>query len=457
MPFGKKLEQFYHFLCNFSDMNRKDLLSLVIQRGWMSIAGFGTILLLPATVSPEEQGLFFSFLSITALQSIFDAGITSIFVNFCAHEKVRFHSSETERNDAREKLISIATAARRWFLIIASLFALLAGVGGFFYLRTSLGGNFDLGHWPLAYAILILAVGILLSNLSRIALLEGWGHIGDVARIRFRANLTSTAMLWLILFMGFGVWALSLSYLTQALVIVWGTTRLSKSLPIQFPILTSKQPLERKINWKQDIFPLQMRMGISYFCGYLVSQAVVPFSLKYYGPVEAGKIGLANSIFSAATTVLASLIYLSGPKYAEHIVQRNWHHLNKMFFRTTLFSLFSGIVGFSGILVVLITLSKHLDIFSNRVPEINILVALGIIGMANLYVGSAATLMRAFKQEPMLPISILAAALYVTAMYFTSRLNPTIFFYLITAGQVLIIVPSTMLVKHYFLERHAST
>src|SRR5690606_24103979 len=123
------------------------------------------------------------------------------------------------------------------------------------------------------------------------------------------------------------------------------------------------------------------------------------------------------------------------------------------FRRTTLISLAVSTFAYAGLVIMLVVMAKYLSFLSGRLPELNVLIALAIIGVANLYVGSAATLMRAFKREPMLPISIVAAAIYVGAMFLSHRSNSEVLFALMTIGQVIIIVPLTIIVKRHFLAR----
>lgn len=436
----------------------RDLASLIFQRGWVSLSGFITILILPTAVTPQEQGLFFTCLSIAALQGAFEAGVTTIFMNFSAHEKAAFGSGSCDLlKGATERLSMIWIAARQWFFFVALLFVAVVGVGGLLYLEGSIDDSRDFAGWRPAYLLLIMAIGVSLSNLGRVSVLEGWGTIGKVAQTRLVANITSAFTLWAFLLLGTGIWALTASYVVQSTLMLAGTSLLARDLPLQVKHRKSESDNADALVWSRDILPLQMRLGASYFCGYFIAQAFVPFAFRYYGPIPAGQIGFANAIYSAAGMVLASLIYLTGPRYAEYIAHRDWVSLSKAFRRTTWISLIAGCVAYAGLIATFWLLSERFTFLSGRLPDGAILLSLGIIGICNIYVGSAATLLRAFKKEPMLPISLVAALLYMVVMLATRDRQPDDLFMLIAAVQLLVILPSTAIVKHRFLQMNAKS
>ena len=68
-------------------MNFRDVKALLFQRGLLTLSGAAAVLIVPQTLTRPEQCLFFTFLGLAAIQSIFEAGITSVFFNYVVHER----------------------------------------------------------------------------------------------------------------------------------------------------------------------------------------------------------------------------------------------------------------------------------------------------------------------------------------------------------------------------------
>lgn len=306
-------------------MKFRDVRALIFQRGWVTLSGAATVFIVPQTLTRPEQGLFFTFLSLAAIQSIFEAGITSVFFNFTAHERALLTASpardEGERSRAHARLLDLVKIARRWFLVLSLLFAILVGAFGFHFVQNSVQREGLTMHWQTPYLLLIAAISLSLFNLSRIPILEGFGQIADVAQFRLRSSVLSVAALWIGMATGGGLWALGVSYLLQNGTMAAQLTRAYRrlQLPAVSPTSYATPPAAATadaINWRAEILPLQFRLAGSYFCGYFVAQAVLPFTLHVHGSVIAGQVGLMMSIFNALASIVASYMYAAAPKYA---------------------------------------------------------------------------------------------------------------------------------------------
>lgn len=429
-------------------MRFQDVRALIFQRGWVTLSGAATIFIVPQTLTRPEQGLFFTFLSLAAIQSIFEAGITSVFFNYTAHERAVLMASpapgETERSRALARLLDLVKIARRWFLVLSVLFAVLVGAFGYHFVLNSVQREGLLIHWQTPYLLLIAAIALSLFNLSRIPILEGFGQIAEVAHFRLRSSVLSVAALWVGMASGWGLWALGVSYLLQNGMMAAQLTRAYRRL--QLPISSSPvSEASDAINWRAEILPLQFRLAGSYFCGYFIAQAVLPFALHFHGSVIAGQIGMMMSIFNALASIVASYIYAAAPKYAEFIAHRNIESLTQIFYKVTRVTLLGGLLVYA--LVLLATFgAQQADLsITHRMASSQVVTWMAVIGLVNAYVGSAATLLRAQKLEPMLPISIVVALGYVLAMACFRESSVEHLFMAFAAVQVCIALPLTVM------------
>ena len=400
-------------------MNLRDIKALVLQRGWMTLAGAGTILIVPQTLTQSEQGLFFTFLSLAAMQSIFDAGITSAFFNYVAHERAQLTSippvSEPLRLNAESRLFDLVNMARRWFLGLAILFCLIVGTFGYYFVDSAIVREGLTLHWKTPFLILIGAISLSLYNLSRIPVLEGHGLIADVANYRLRSNMLSMLVLWGAMLAGTGLWALAFSYLVQSISMTVQTSRAYQKL--QLKKASFRRPATiAPIEWRTEILPLQFRLAGSYFCGYFIAQAVVPYTLHVHGSETAGQVGLMLSVFNALATIVASYIYATGPQYATYIARRNFEPIARTFRKVTVITLSTAVCVYALVLLSMHLLRRTDLAIAERILSVEVILFMAIIGLVNAYIGSAATLLRAQKKEPMLKVSIAAAIGYVLAM-----------------------------------------
>jgi hypothetical protein len=427
-------------------MKAQDVWALIFQRGWVTLSGAATILIVPQTLTSPEQGLFFIFLSLGAVQSVFEAGITSVFFNYTAHERAVLSASpvrdETERSRAHTRLLDLIRIARRWFSTLSVLFAALVGTFGFYFLQRVVQSEGLTMHWQTPYLLLIAAISLSLLNLSRIPILEGFGQIADVAKFRLRSSVLSVAALWIGMSAGWGLWALGVSYLLQngtlAVQLAWAYRRL------QLPAAgIAVRGAADAIDWRVEILPLQLRLAGSYFCGYFIAQAVLPFMLHVHGTVIAGQVGLMMSIFSALASIVASYMYAAAPKYAELIANRGAVALKQIFFRVTGVTLMFGLAVYAMVLLGTFLVGQADLSITHRMASTQVVICMVIIGLVNAYVGSAATLLRAQKLEPMLPISIVVALGYVLCMSYLQNSSVEHLFMAFAAIQVGIALPLT--------------
>src|SRR5450631_2953866 len=59
----------------------------ILARGWSTLAGVLTVLLIARFLSPSEQGYYYTFSSLVALQVVFELGFAFVILQLAAHER----------------------------------------------------------------------------------------------------------------------------------------------------------------------------------------------------------------------------------------------------------------------------------------------------------------------------------------------------------------------------------
>ena len=99
----------------------------VLARGWSSLAGIGTLTLIARFLSPAEQGFYYTFYSLVAIQIVFELGFSVVILQTASHEAAHLTISPDGAisGPAREhgRLASVLQKAVRWYSIAGILMA----------------------------------------------------------------------------------------------------------------------------------------------------------------------------------------------------------------------------------------------------------------------------------------------------------------------------------------------
>jgi len=123
----------------------------VLARGWSTVAGVVTVLLIAHFLTPAEQGYYYTFSSLVALQIVFELGFSFVILQLAAHERARLHIQEdgsiTGDLVAHSRLASVLQRAVRYRTAARGILLFSgpppAGRSGFLAIALDCGGT---GH-----------------------------------------------------------------------------------------------------------------------------------------------------------------------------------------------------------------------------------------------------------------------------------------------------------------------
>ena len=396
------------------------VIQVLLQRSWGILAGFVTVLLVPLVLGSVEQGYYYTFASMLALQVFFELGFNVVVTQLVGHEAARLQISENGRvsGDAESatRLWSLLQLLRRWYLVAAMLFAVLVSSAGFFFFQRQ--GSLPAREWAGVWVVLVIFTAVNLFFSPRLAVLEGIGRVGHVARLRLLQSVLGSVLMWLAFAMGAGLWAVPFVSGTAAV-----STALWLARPygrLQLPTVTTVAPA---ICWRTDVFPLQWRIALSWASGWFIFYAFTPMLFAYQGAVEAGKVGLALSIFGAVSTLGMSWANASAPKMVRHVALAERRQLNQLFramaSNSVAFVLLVSLVT----LVAFETVGYFAPALAARVAPLPVLACLALVSVVNTFIYAAAVYMRAHKEEPLLLASIIGGLLTGLSAYAGARMG----------------------------------
>ena len=202
------------------------------------------------------------------------------------------------------------------------------------------------------------------------------------------------------------------------------------------------------MSWRTEIFPFQWRIAVSWISGYFIFQAFTPLVFAHQGAVEAGRLGIALSIFSSISVLGMSWVNASAPKMAQYIARGERAPLNSMFIivlrSAVIFTLLASV---AFLLFVQILGQFHYGL-AVRIASLPVLSCLAFAAVVNSFISAAAIYMRAHKVEPMLLPSIVGGVLCLLAAYFGSQVGVRLTVALYASITALVGLPWTI---HLFL------
>jgi hypothetical protein len=422
----------------------------LLLRGWSILAGGVMVLFVPLWFKPVDQGYFYTFNSLIAVQIFFELGMGQIVVQLVSHEAAHLH----ERPDGGlagdrasiSRLASLVQLLTRWYRIAAFLFAVLGSVAGIaFFARHGQSGS---GREPAIWTLLVLFTAINLGVSPALAVLEGFGRIGDVARLRLVQSILGYLLMWAGLSLGAGLYAAPvLSGVAVACTLYW--LHISDRR-IRWLREVRRSPADPVLQWRRDVLPLQWRIALSWASGYLILQLLVPMAFSFQGAIAAGRLGLTLTIFNSLLSVGLSWVNARLPILARQLARGEREEALGTFRDVAWRSVAATLLG----TLVAITVVEMMPAgMRDRFADIGTMTLLGVATVVNCATYAMATFIRAHKEEPLLAQSVVCAAVMVPTLYLLAHVGLTA----MAAGFVGIIVivalPWTMAVFRRYRDR----
>lgn len=407
-------------LLGFMGVDRAVVYTLA-GRGWGLFAGVVTLLLVVRFLTAEEQGYYYTFASLLAMQILFELGMSFVVMQFASHEMAHlvWSNDGTVEGDAQAKtrLRSLLLLVTKWYGVIAVLIiAVVLPAGWMFF---SLNHPQSTVSWQVAWIWLVLAAAINICFLPLLALLEGCGRITEVARLRMYQNVIGSLAAWALLMSGGGLLAMpvmSTGLAFTVLIWLWRTQRAFLK-----DLFSHDPAADIGIKWKAEIWPLQWKIALSWLSGYFIFQLFTPVLFAYRGAVEAGQLGMSFSIVNAVMSIAMAWMGTKAPQFGTLVAKKDYAKLDQLFKLTLSRSLFV----MSALGTMLCTANYLLYVekigFASRFLEPLPFALLMLATTLNYVTYAQSAYLRAHKQEPFLLISLISAGLIAAITLFLGK------------------------------------
>lgn len=397
------------------------VMSTFLQRGWTSVAGAIMVILIPHWLDQVEQGYYFTFASLLALQVFFELGMSQVALQLASHEVALLRlqvNGHVEGGRSRlNELSKLTSMIQRWYVAASKVFCVVVGMGGAWFLAVS--NYLPLSQWMGAWLLLILATSINLMLIGKLVIFEAFGDISGVAKLRLVQSILGMALMWAALAAGAKLWAIPLVPLIAAICTAYWLRIKATSLSA-LPNLDKENFFNK---WYSEVLPLQWRFAVSWMSGFFIFQLFTPVAFASFGPVEAGQLGISIVIFGAISNLGLSWVTAKIPTMAACVARRDQAMLSKVFLTAFVrAALFTSVATFAVVAAIALTHEYEWPIADRLVPT-SVATCIALSTLTNCIIFAFAAYMRAYKEEPMVWPSVVAAVATAVAVGLGSKFS----------------------------------
>lgn len=378
------------------------------------VTGVVSVFFITTFLTGVEQGYYFTFGSILAMQFFLELGFSFVMTQFVAHEVSHLTLNDENKyiGDERclSRLASLVHICFKWYLILSVvILAFLLVVGNFYF--NKYGSNHSEVEWVVPWFLICLGTAIKTFQSPFSSIYMGLGKVKEMSKIGFYQQLIIPLATWIGLICGLKLYVVGIGYLLS--VIIWQIYVIKVGLQdITYKLWQVK--LTEKISYIKEIFPYHWKIAVSSISGYFIFQLFNPVLFATEGPVVAGQMGLTLSALSSIQGFSISWLNTKIPLFSKLIALKDYIQLDSIFNQTvkqmTLICLLLLVLFFVMIGVLDITqLRLGGNVLANRFLPYIPMFLLMITVYLQQYTNSWATYLRCHKEEPFMIMSIIGA------------------------------------------------
>ncbi len=390
------------------EVNRAVFFSVLTQ-GWSALAGPVTMLVIAHWLTAVEQGFYYTFSSVLAMQVFVELGLVTVIVQVASHEWAFLKRESDGRisGDPRalSRLASLLRFALKWYAVSGVLVIVGLVIGGYFFFSAKPHPEIA-WQWP--WFALCGIAGLALMTSPVFSVIEGCNQVASIYSFRFTQGIVNALAVIVSILLGMGLYALAIAALVRfvcgLVFIAWKHRHFVRQL------LTC--PTGEHVRWRREVWPFQWRIGLSWISGYFIFCIFTPVMFYYHGPRVAGQMGMTWTVVAAIEAFACSWISTQTPRFGILIAQKRYPELDSLFRRLFWITLVIAGVCSMAVFTIVYWLKSSRFSFGDRILPLQPVSLLLGQRICNVIVNDMAFYLRAHKREALL-IPSLATALLV--------------------------------------------
>ena len=395
----------------------------IFSKLWMFVSGPVSTLLIAVYFSAAVQGYYFTFATLLALQVFVELGLGTVTQQFASHEwsHLSLNDDGVIIGDSKsiEKLSNITRISVKWFLNASIILFIGLSLGGYFFFGSTENYNVN---WLFPWISLSILTSFNILIVPFWYILEGCNQVKILYKFKFLQGLLLNLIVWSSIFFGAGLWTTVISsFFTFAFALIF----LYIKYKLFFKKLLFSNTTKEIINWKNDIFPMQFRIAVSWISGYFSFSLFTPILFKFQGPIIAGQFGMTWAIVGVFGSIANSWLAPKIPQFAMFIAKKNYSSLDKLFWKLVRI-IFIIVTSLSLFFIIFLLILHQLNYpiaiklstrFLDILPVIFFMLAQILITTSTPF----SAYMRAHKKEPLMFLSLLSAVLISLSTFISGK------------------------------------
>ena len=290
--------------------------------------GVFSVVLYATCLTKEEQGYYYTFASVLAIQGFFELGFTGIMTQFVAHEHAHLKwdidgIGLDGESKFRSRLASLLHICVKWYSLVAILFLIVLQFAGTFFFEEF--GKDEGVDWKLPWAIISCMSAWSLFTSPLFSFMNGLGLVKDMAKMNFYRTIVNTIILWGCLLFGLKLYSMAFSAIVSALFVL-----LYFATHNFFKILLDiwKTEIQERVSYMKEIFPYQWKIALSWMSGYFIFNFMNPVIFATVGSVAAGQFGMSLNVLNQIRNFAMSWITTKIPLMSRLIELKEYFDLD---------------------------------------------------------------------------------------------------------------------------------
>lgn len=388
---------------------------VLLSRAWGIAGGITTLWLITKSLSLEEQGTYYTFSNIINLQIFLELGLGYVVMQTASHEMANIarggDGTLTGDPKAKGRLAILLRKTVKIYSAIGIAFLLIITPTGhiFFHIKAP-----SFIAWAAPWTTLCIAASFALTLNALLSFTEGCGRIIEVSKQRLIFGIAGNIITWIILISGGKLYAAIGSYTATSIVSaswLWFSERrwLKDLWRLQEPTSTLK--------WREEIWPFQWRIAVSWLGGFLIFQLFNPIVYATCGADAAGRFGLTMQIGNILSSIASSWMTTKLPHWGNLSAQKKWAEMDKNFKSALIQSSITlAILYVTALTIIAYNPTATKPFLSRLLPFPLIVATFGAFYTQHL-VSSIALFIRANKTEPLLWHTLISGLIIATGIY----------------------------------------
>jgi O-antigen/teichoic acid export membrane protein len=414
VPLINIFKKFYHKI-----RLDRSIVFTILGRLVQSVGMIITLLLVTSALTKHEQGYFYTFTAILALQVFAELGLAAIVMQYVAHEAAHlsWDGSELTGDDYhRSRLSSLVRWSSVWFMLLAVLLVAGLWTGGMLYFSEY---NDDLPvAWRGPWILLVISNSVLLIAGFLTAIIEGLGKIKEMAKLRLVQQILSTATLALCLATGFKLFSSGLAILISSVAVI---ILLATSGHIKILISIMKVSVTGKIDYVKEMFPYHYKIGLGNVASYLIYTLISPILFATQGAVVAGQMGATQTLLNGVLTISLSWFSTKNVVFSNLVATRRFDELNRTYKETLSIATIICVVGVAALVAFIVLMPFYFPQSGDRFLPLLPTTLFAFVQITSVVGNGQAYYLRSFKREPFFIPSVSMGLLSALATTIASR------------------------------------